>query len=398
MGLGTDVSNEIFVEDAYVDTTFLERRLVGSPEARWAATDVLTFEGVSRPGGLRYRIQQDASVGDLMQRGALGGYIEIPAGLSDSWRIAPRLEYRHDRTFERDLTQWQGELAGRHRRVWADGATTSDLSAATEFTRASGLGSVFVPDRWGARLRASVGAMPLAGAEWQLGYGLAARSFPDSTTRDHYEHSLDARWRTQSDAGHSLVMELEADRRSAIHGVPTSRDRFADGRGALEVTARTGGDWACQARGEIEIMRYDAADSSLYFDYRVSRARVTPRLERPTWSLAIGPRAEWMVAARAPAEEYIEWAGLVELEAFPGTSWWTLSPAAGWRGYGVESAPDLAVLHSSYSFLEVALMLDQPLTASVRLRGSGLGRIEWHRDPSQDARSLYFSLELRRLL
>jgi signal transduction histidine kinase len=38
-GAGVDVTNEQFYEDAFVDTTFLGRKLVGTPEARVAVRD-----------------------------------------------------------------------------------------------------------------------------------------------------------------------------------------------------------------------------------------------------------------------------------------------------------------------------------------------------------------------
>ena len=40
---------------------------------------------------------------------------------------------------------------------------------------------------------------------------------------------------------------------------------------------------------------------------------------------------------------------------------------------------------------------DQPLPGSLRLRLSGMGRAVVHSDGTEDARSLYFSLDLRRL-
>lgn len=398
VGAGTDVSNEIFVEDAYADTTFLGRRLVGSPETRWSALGRLSLEGPERADGRRYRLEQDASIGDLLQRGTLSGMVQGPLGLADSWRIAPRIEYRHDRTFGRDLTQWQGDLGTRLKHSSDDGARLSEVGLASEFSRASGRGAELVPDRWVARTRVGFDAAPLEGPEWHLGYAFAARSFPDSTSRDHLEHGLESRLRLRSGDGHALELEFDADRRAARHAVPTSRDRFVRGRGAVEVTACLGDRWQFLTRCEIEAMRYDVPDSALYFDYHVSRMSLAPRFESGAWSAALGPRAEFLTATAAPAEAYREIAAAGEFESVAGHAWWSFAPAGGWRGYSLGSAPDLPVLHSSYAFAEAALMFDQPLLAGVRLRGSGLMRCEWHQDATQDARSLYFSLELRRLL
>ena len=69
---------------------------------------------------------------------------------------------------------------------------------------------------------------------------------------------------------------------------------------------------------------------------------------------------------------------------YPGTS----------DGSGSVSLPGI---HSSFAFYELAVFGDQPLPGSLRLRLSGMGRVEAHRGGTDDARSLYFSLDLRRL-
>ena len=54
-------------------------------------------------------------------------------------------------------------------------------------------------------------------------------------------------------------------------------------------------------------------------------------------------------------------------------------------------------LHSSYAFYEIDLLADQALPGSLRLRAYVDARLESHVDHTQDARSLYFSLDLRRI-
>ena len=71
-------------------------------------------------------------------------------------------------------------------------------------------------------------------------------------------------------------------------------------------------------------------------------------------------------------------------------------PVAGWRDY--DEAPDATVgIHSSYSFAEINVLADQALPGALRLRAYVNGRLESHVDHAQDARSLYFSLDLRKL-
>ena len=53
-------------------------------------------------------------------------------------------------------------------------------------------------------------------------------------------------------------------------------------------------------------------------------------------------------------------------------------------------------LHSSYLFIEAELFADHGLPDRLRARVSGNARLEHHEDPSQDASSLYCSLDLRR--
>ncbi|HEY6866918.1 MAG TPA: hypothetical protein VI792_06655, partial [Candidatus Eisenbacteria bacterium] len=59
---------------------------------------------------------------------------------------------------------------------------------------------------------------------------------------------------------------------------------------------------------------------------------------------------------------------------------------------------DPVALHTNATFYQVDLNGDQGLGAGLRLRMLLTGRIERHTDPGDDSTSLYFSLDLRRLL
>ena len=68
----------------------------------------------------------------------------------------------------------------------------------------------------------------------------------------------------------------------------------------------------------------------------------------------------------------------------------------GWREYAATRMDDLA-LHTPYAFYDFTVIGDQPLGGPVRLRAFANARIESHTDPAQDARSLYFSIDVRTL-
>ncbi len=398
VGAGTDLSNEIFYEDAYSDTTFLGRRLVGDPETRWSVLGLVALEGTRSHGRTRYRLQQDASVGDRVQRGALTGLAAGNLGASGGWTVAPRVEFRHDQTFDRDLSEWQGELGARFLRAFDDAVTDAELGVRAEILRSAGIGSEFVPDRESGRLSLVFTHAPLFGTEWRFGYSLAARTFPDSTSRDHLEHGLEARVRVASKGGHVLTFESELARRKTVRPAPTSRDDLLEGQARLDGLLRLGDAWSLTSGGELESMHYDAQDSALYFDYTVTRARLAVKFERVGWSLAVGPRGEVLSSRLAPAERYQEIAGVLELELLNSGAWWSIAPAGGWRDY--EEVPPAALpgLHSSYAYAEAVALADQALPGRLRFRATGLLRLERHVDRAQDARSLYFSLELRKLL
>ena len=150
------------------------------------------------------------------------------------------------------------------------------------------------------------------------------------------------------------------------------------------------------------MLRYDREDSLLYLGTRLLRGRTGPRLQGAAgWSLGLAARGERLECPRDPGEEYVETGGELAFEWFGRRGWWSLAPAAGWRQYlGPSDGSDSALLsgiHSSFAFYELAVFGDQPLPGSLRLRLSGMGRMEAHSDGTEDARSLYFSLDLRRL-
>ena len=100
----------------------------------------------------------------------------------------------------------------------------------------------------------------------------------------------------------------------------------------------------------------------------------------------------------APGERYHEWGVSLDVERSLGRAWWSFSPSAGVREYSAIGEVARFSGHSDYRFLELAVLVDQELPLRCRVRLAATARLEKHDDPSQDARSLYFSVDLRRLL
>jgi hypothetical protein len=396
-GASAEYSNEMFYEDAYVDTTFLGRSLVETPEPRYAGMLYTLVQGTRGGRSSVYQIANELSLGDKIQREALG--IDWRSQLGPDWRLAvhPAFEWRHDQSFERDQEQWNGSLGARLRRSFSDLATGLELGALADLARSRGEGSEFLPDRDALRGSLALDHIGLLGDEWRLAYSLATRVFPDSTTRDHYEHAWDGHWRRPIAGGHVLLLEATGRRRQTQRIVTTTRDNFWEEAGAVQGDFRTADRWGITARLEGEGLQYDRQEPEVYFDYRVARARAGLRYESPArWTLTAGPRAEVLSAALSPDEDYHELAGALELEVLGGHALWDVTPAAGWRAYTWSGRDAVAAgLHSSYAFVDLDAFVDQPLMDRLRLRGLAAVRYESHTDPSQNAVSVQLSAQVR---
>ena len=402
LGGSTDVTNEIFYEDV-LDTTYrvIGRTTVSTPETRVAAVLLAGLVGTRGSRGTRYELMNDVSLGDKVQRGSTDLYWR--QSLAPRWTmlLTPRLEARHDITFGHDLSEWSGGATARLRRALRGPETDAELGLGGDFVRATGSGSDLVPDHV-----AGTAALDLdhAGpwADWRVGAALARRSYPDSAERDHREWSLSGRWRLGSAEGHWIALEGDGVRRQTIHPAPTTRDNLREGRAVLEGEARGGPTWSLTGRFELDALAYDQPDSALFYDQTLWRGWIAPRMV--TWSiasLAAGPRAELLVSPADPGEEYGDLGGAIEFESAGRNSWWRIAPWIGQRTYRVPATRgryDPVALHTNATFYQLDLIGDQGLGAGLRLRMLLTGRIERHTDPVDDSTSLYFSLDLRRLL
>jgi len=388
LGVSTDVTNERYYEDE-TDTTFVVvgRRAITTPESRVAGVLALGLTGTRGRRSTRYELDQQLSLGDKVQRAA--GWAYWRSAFAPGWTlvVAPRLDLSHDRTFDRDLTELRTGAGARIRRALGDQGAGVEAGLSGDLVRGTGSLALDHDGLWD---------------DWRAAVSATARSYPDSSERDHHDLALDARWRHTFLAGHWLALEAGALRRGTWHPAATTRDDLDEARVTLEGEAHTGLSWSLVARGEGEGRRYDDPDSTLYFDQTVLRAWVAPRYEAgPLLSLAAGPRGEWLSSPLDPAEAYGELGGAIEFECFGRGAWWRIVPGAGHRAYVHEAQRgrfDPVGLHTDYDFLELDLLGDQGLPAGLRLRVLASGRFERHSDSGDDSQSLYFSLDVRRLL
>ena len=404
LGASTELSNEIFYEDD-VDTTFLRPRLVASPQGQVSAVARVAWEGMRNRGALGFRILNDASVGTLTQSDVLETRLQNARGAANRMDLHSRLAYRHDRSFDRDLTEWRADGFGRLRSELGDDQTFGELGGRWDFGRTAGSSAAFLPDRNAGGAWIAVDRLPLTGADWRAGYSFMARAYPDSMVRDHLEHGWELQVRQELPGLASLQLETTGQRRVAIHAEPVpaspgaSRDRYLSGDAAAELRWRPIERIETRTRFEGEWFRYDQPDSILYFDYHVLRASFATRLEDlGALALSAGPRLQWLRSPRDPAEAYDEREGALEIEWLGPGAWWSVAPAVGWRDYVLKATgnrfEDVGI-HSSYWFLELIAFGEQALGARWHARATASARDEHHRDASQNARSLYFSLDIR---
>ena len=400
LGGNSDVTNERFYEDTYDDTTFTGRRLASSPEYRTAAVGALEL-ATAFVRGSRLRLRQEATGGDHLLRSftRLEWQGEPRVGLRAL--LTPELDVRRDRSFGADRRELRFRPDARFRFASPDHSQAWSLALGGDWYRTSGTSDVLSLDRNAGRAWLRYGWTPLDALwETEFGYGADVRAFPDSTVRDHVEqHGAFTLRRLLPRAG-SAALDLQLDRRATVYATPSTRDHFWSGRLDANAFVPVTDKFTAELWASADGYRYDRPDTSVWFDYRLWTLR--PALHwvlARDWGLRAGPRFEVLDAPEVPAERYRQVAAVLEFERLHSGDWWSVSPSAGWREYE-RSASTLSLadpdLHSSYLFVEGELFADVGLPGRVRLRMSGTGRYESHEDPSQDASSLYFSLDVRR--
>ncbi len=399
LGGATDITNEQYFEDTYSDTLFLGRRLSSTPEVRTGAALSLDHQRAEIGSDWWLRTHLDARLGDKLQR--FDAHAQFRSSSERFWRglIEPSLSLRSDESFGETRREMRSRLAARLSHRTLDEASTFELAGAGELARSQATSADYVLDRDAAELTTTWDhAAPFAATSWRARYTVLARAFPDSASRDHYEHRAEVslEW---IGLGASVSGLAQVERRMPQFDVYSTRDDYWAGQAELGANWRPGGWGAIELALSSEGFRYHLPDSVSYFDYELNRARLAVRRELPRgFAFTAGPLAEWVDAQMAPGERYHEWGLSLDLERSLGGAWWSLCPSAGVRQYPAIAEVAQFSGHSDYRFLELAVLVDQALPLRCRVRLAATVRLEKHDDPSQDARSLYFSVDLRRLL
>lgn len=398
VGGSADYTNERYYE-TFDDTTF-RRSSVDSPERRHAGVLMARLDGARGGGTTSYQLANELSIGDRLTRSASSLLWRTDASPEDRWSADPRFEYRRDRSLGRNLEEWRASAGLRYRRSLIESFRTLDVGLRGEALRSRGAGAEYVLDRNTGAVAVAFDQLGVSGPEWRLGYRFSARAFPDSTVRDHFEHGWETRLRGDATAAWSWQIETSGERRVTVAIAPTSRDNFWQERADFELERR-GDVWGFRARLEADAIQYDLQDSTLYFDYQTLRMTLGPRLGGSgAWSAWLAPRGEALFSSWNPGEAYVEAALGLELEALAPGAWWSMTPAAGWRRYDEDPAAESQGLGSprrSYAFAELAAFGDHHVAGGVRLRAIANARLEKHDDEAQDAVSLYFSVDVRKI-
>jgi len=402
IGGSSDFTNEIYYLDSLASPTLAVRQRFEIPEARHAGVVLASLEGTRAGRGTHYALTQELSLGDLLKRASVAG--RWRQTLAPGWRLfaGPRLQYRRDRTLGRDFEEFQAAGSARLRRSFGDGQAAAELGVLGDWLSTTGSGAALLLDRWSAGASGSLEQSDFRGVDGRIDYVLRGRVFPDSGVRDHLEHQTQGRLRLGWGIADFAVLDAAVIRRVTLRAAPTSQDNFWEESGALDLVFAAAADVAWPARLAVESVQFDVEDDVIYFDHHRFQARAGARFqpERP-WTLELGPLGEWLEAPRAGEESYVEFGAFSEFEAIAAGTLWSVTPSAGHRRYRAPSesatVDPYGVGRSSYRFVQLDLLGDQRLPGGWRARVAGSTRWELHDESVENAASLYFSLDVRRL-
>ena len=402
VGASTDYTNEVYYLDSLATPTLVQRQRFDTPQALTAGVLLVAWDGTRAARGTGYSFTQEVAIGDRLQRGTFVGRWRQALAPDWKWLLLPRAEYRRDRTLGRDFEEYQAGLTTRLRHDLLDGATTVEAGLQGDWLHTTGSGAELLADRWTAGAVAALDRSAFTGLDGRLEYTFRVRGFPDSTVRDHLEHDTELRLRTSWGLSNFAAVDLATIRRFTIHLAPTSLDNFWEETALLEIGQNAGGRFGAAAHVDVDAVQFDVPDAVLYFDHQEVVARAGPRWEpHATTLVEAGPRLDWLGTSLAPEESYLELGGYVSLETIAAGALWTVTPSAGRRRYRAgepdPNFPSVTTGHTSYDFVELELFGDQRIPGGWRARLSANGRWELHDDPVENATSLYFSVDVRRL-
>lgn len=402
IGASSDYTNEIYYLDSLATPTLVQRQRFDTPQTLTAGVVLAAWDGTRAMRGTAYSFTQEVSVADRLQRATFHGRWRQALGPDWRWLVLPRAELRRDRTLGRDFTESQAGLTTRLRHQLLDGVTAIEGGLQTDWLHTTGSGAELLADRWTAGAMAALERSAFTGLDGRLEYGLRVRGFPDSSVRDHVEHDSQLRLRFGWGLADFAAIDVAAIRRFTIHLAPTSLDNFWEESALLEIDHNAGGSLGAAAHVDVDAVQFDVPDAVLYFDHQEVVARAGPRWQpHATTILEAGPRLDWLSTSLAPEESYLEAGGYVSLEAIADGALWTITPSAGHRRYRSgepdPNFPSVTSGHSSYGFVELEMFGEQRIRGGWRARVSANGRWELHDDAVENATSLYFSVDVRRL-
>lgn len=402
IGASTDYTNEIYYLDSLATPTLVQRQRFDTPQTLTAGVLLAAWDGTRAARGTGYSFTQEVAIGERLQRATFLGRWRQAVAPDWRWLLLPRAEYRRDRSLGRDFEEYQAGLTTRLRHELLDGATAIEGGLQGDWLHTAGSGAELLADRWTAGAVAALDRSALSGLDGRLEYTFRVRGFPDSSMRDHLEHETQLRLRAGWGLADFAAVDLATIRRFTIHLAPTSLDNFWEETALFEIQHDAGGRLGAAAHVDVDAVQFDVPDAVLYFDHQEVVARAGPRWQpHPTTLFEAGPRLDWLGTSLAPEESYLEFGGYVSLETIAAGALWTVTPSAGRRRYPAgepdPNFPSVTSGHSSYDFVELELFGDQRIPGGCRARLSANGRWELHDEAVENATSLYFSVDVRRL-
>ncbi len=413
VGVGYDLTNQIYFEQTFDSTAFSSRTTVSDPVARLQGLAAGTLEWRETLGS-RLRLDGRVSAGEqLFQTQA---YLDGRKALSSTWRavVTGDVNYRDDRSFGTTLRDFRtAARLGAERR-------TEDLSSSGRalylFDLSNGRnedGTDYYPDYQFHRVALGYDHFGWNGWEWGTVLSSGYRSFPDTSARNYRDHMLEGRLRAGVGARGTWEALASIERRQASE-MSAVGDRFwageLDARGHVEFDAR---GWSVEGRGAFQGSDYDEP-SPTFFHHAVWQAELGLRYERLPGRL-VRPRAaaEFLrvpeggglgdpstsaEARSAVTEEYDQWAGRLDVDLLGESAWFALNGGFGRRVYRNRARDEADLLaRSSYWLAEVGGFSEFRLRPFLRLRVSGDVHAELHDVVSDDLTSLYVATELHYL-